>query len=241
MRPILVFLLLSSIYTIILDAAENIWTQDTKALSQKEREAIIKAYQENNQSNFEFADDIAPIKISDIEDNILVVGLSLGYGSTTETLSNTRGSYDVDYGTTNIKLLFGKDFTLWHDEYTQPVRIYLALSYSALTTDVDLTTITLGIKENMRYWPLYKSNNYIIYPSLSYELGSSSLKRAAHDISGSTSEFSGGLSYERDDFEYALNLVYNQTAWKHPIEGIKDESNSLQLHLSLNYRWMYHE
>ena len=73
------------------------------------------------------------------------------------------------------------------------------------------------------------------------EIGSSTLTRADYKISGSTSEFAGGVVYERDDFEYALNLVYNQIAWEHPIEGIKDESQGVQLHLNVNYRWMYDE
>ena len=171
----------------------------------------------------------------------MVVGLSLGYGSTTETVSNTRGTYDLDYTASSFKMIVGKDFTLWHDEYTQPIRIYLAFSYTALSTDVDFTTITFGLKENMRYWPIYETKSYIIYPSLSYEIGSSSLTRGDFDISGLTSEFTGGLTYQRSNVEYALNLAYNQTAWEHPVAGIKDESQGLQVHLNVNYRWMYDE
>jgi len=225
----------------ILNAAENIWTKDTKALSQQERDAVIKAYQDNNQSDFEFTDDIKPPKISDIEDNILVVGLSLGYGSITETVTNTRGAYDVDYSIGSFKMIFGKDFSLWHDEYTEPVRIYLTYSFNTLSTDVDYTSFTVGIKENMRYWPIYKSENYIIYPTLSYEIGSSNLTRKEYDISGVTTELAGGVSYERGNFEYAMDLSYDQIAWNHPIDGIKDESQGLQVHLNLNYRWMHNE
>ena len=237
----LVSLLILSSSEIALYAAENIWTKDTKTLSQQDRDAIIKAYRDNNQSDFEFEDDIEPLKISDIEDNILVVGLSLGYGSVTETVSNTRGSYDVDYTMSTLKLLIGKDFSLWHDEYTEPVRIYLTYRFNTLSTDVDYTTITLGIKENMRFWPLYESKNYIIYPTLSYEIGGSNLTRKDYDISGVTTEFAGGLAYERGNFEYALNLAYNQTAWEHPINGIKDEAQGLHVHMNINYRWMHNE
>ena len=224
-----------------LGAVENVWTQETKGLSPQKRDAIIQAYREGNESTLKFEDDVKPRVISEIEENILVVGASVGYGSTTETVSNTVGAYDVAYTVGSFKLLLGKDFTLWHEEYTQPVRLYLQFTYAALSTDVRVTTFTFGIKENMRYWPLYKNDSFSIYPSLSYEIGSSSLQRASYDISGITSEFAGGLSYQRGDFEYALNLVYNQTAWEHPIEGIKDESQGFQAHLNLNYRWMYDE
>ena len=221
-----------------LSAAENIWTQDTKALSAQKRDAIIKAYRDNNQSSFEFEDDLKPVITSDIEDNILVIGLSLGSGTITETLTNTRGSYDTEYTMSSLKLILGKDFTLWHEEYTEPVRIYLAYEYSFLNTEVDFSTVTLGFKENMRFWPLYKSQNYIIYPSLSYEIGSSTLTRSSYKVSGVTSEFAGGLTYQREAFEYALNLIYHQTAWDHPIDGIKDEAQGIQVHFNLNYRWM---
>ena len=224
-----------------LSATENVWTQETKALSAQKRDAIIKAYRDNNLTDFEFEDDLEPVVISDIEDNILVVGFSLGYGSMSETITNTRGSYDRDYTMSSLKLILGKDFTLWHKEYTEPIRIYLTYEYSLLSTEIDLSTITLGFKENMRYWPLYRTQNYIIYPNLSYEIGSSSLTRSSYEISGVTSEFSGGLTYQRADLEYALNLIYHQTAWEHPIDGIKDEAQGLQLHINLNYRWMNDE
>jgi len=224
-----------------LSAADNVWTQETKGLSPEQRDAIIRAYRDGNETTLEFEDDVIPIVISDIEDNILVVGASVGYGATTETVSNTVGAYDVDYTVSSFKLLLGKDFTLWHEEYTQPVRLYLQFTYAALSTDVSVTTFTFGIKENMRYWSFYQSENFSIYPSLSYEIGSSSLQRAAYEISGMTSEFAGGLTYQRGNFEYALNLVYNQTAWEHPVEGIKDESQGLQMHVNFNYRWMYDE
>ena len=224
-----------------LEAVDNVWTPETKGLTPQQRDAIIKAYREGNETVIEFEDDVTPVVISEIEENILVVGASIGYGSTTETVSNTVGAYDVDYHVSSFKLLLGKDFTLWHEEYTQPVRLYLQFTYSALQTDVAVSTFTFGIKENMRYWPLYEGKDYSIYPSLSYEIGSSSLQRATYDISGITSEVSGGLIYQRENFEYAFNLVYTQTAWEHPIEGIKDESQGFQAHLNLNYRWMYDE
>ena len=234
-------LLLLIFLSLSLGAAENVWTQQTKSLSPQKSDAIIKAYLDENQTTFEFDDDEEPLKVSEIEENILVVGLSLGYGAATETLSNTRGSRDEDYSVGNVKLILGKDFTLWHEEYTQPLRFYLSYAYSALSTEVDFTTVTFGMQENMRFWPLYETKSYIIYPTLSFEIGSSSLKRGEKKISGRTSEFAGGLVYQRGNFEYALNLAYNQTAWEHPVEGIKDESQGLQMHVNVNYRWMYDE
>ena len=121
------------------------------------------------------------------------------------------------------------------------MRIYLTYTYSFLDEGITYSTITAGIKENMRYWPLYKTNNYIIYPTLSYEIGSSSLKRESSSVLGLTSEFKGGLIYERGHVEYGLEVAYNTIAWEHPTDGIKDESAGLQMQLCFNYRWMYNE
>ena len=224
-----------------LHAADNLWSQDTQTVSPAESEKAMKMYTQDHNVTFRFADDPVYKTKSDFESNILVVGASLGYGSSTETVSNTTGSYDFDQTLGVAKILIGKDFTLFHEEYTQPVRIYLTYAYSFLSEGVNYTTITLGIKENMRYWPLYKAKKYIIYPTLSYEIGSSSLERASTKISGLTSEFKGGVVYERADFEYGLEVAYNTIAWNHPIDGIKDESVDLQLYLCINYRWMYND
>jgi len=224
-----------------LFAADNIWSQDTQTLSSQESEQAFKSYTQEHDITLKFADDIVIKEASDIEDNILTVGVSLGYGTSTETVSNTTGSYDLDHTLGVAKVIIGKDFTFFHEEYTQPVRIYLTYAYTLLSEGVDYSTITIGIKENMRYWPLYKTNKYIIYPTLSYEIGNSSLKRASTKISGLTSEFRGGVNYARGHFEYGLEIAYNSIAWDHPIDGIKDESVGLQLHLCLNYRWMHDE
>lgn len=232
-------LLFLSFLTFSLLYGDAVWTQKTTPLSAQQSEKILQNYQENNQTDFEFEDDITPIVISDIEDNILVVGLSLGYGSQTETVSNTRGSYDKAFTLGSIKMILGKDLTLWHEEYTQPVRLYLSLDYTKLSNHIDYLSYTFGIRENMRYWPLYSSHKHTLYPMLSYELGTSRLYRAEQEISGITSELAAGIVYQYGNFEYAFNLAYHQVSWNHPIEGIKDEVQGLQAQIHFNYRWMY--
>ena len=235
------FILIMSLLFLNINAADNVWSEETQSLSKEKSDKIIRAYQDGNQSTFTFEDDPKVKIISDVEANILVVGLSLGFGSSEEEVSNKSGAYTTDYTHSTVKLTLGKDFTFWHEEYTQPTRIYMTYAYTGLSTDVDFTTITVGIKENMRYWPLYETKSYVIFPTVSYELGSSSLTRGSNDISGFTTEVNGGLVYQRGDFEYAVNVAFNQIAWEHPIEGIKDETQSFQFNMGLNYRWMYDE
>ena len=224
-----------------INAADNVWSEETESLSKAKSDKIIRAYQDGNQSISTFEDDPKVKIISDVEANILVVGLSLGFGSSEEEVSNQRGAYTTSYTHSNVKFTLGKDFTFWHEEYTQPTRIYMTYAYTSLSTDVDFTTFTVGIKENMRYWPLYETKTYSIYPTVSYELGSSTLTRGSNDISGFSTEVNGGVVYQRGDFEYAINLAYNQMAWEHPIDGIKDETQSFQFNVGVNYRWMYDE
>ena len=235
----LIFSILLSALTVY--AADNVWSQETEGLSKAKSDKIIRAYKNGDQSAFTFEDDPKVKIISDVEANILVVGLALGFGSSEEEVSNTNGAYTTSYTHSNVKLTLGKDFTFWHEEYTQPTRIYMTYAYTGLSTDVDFATFTVGIKENMRYWPLYETKSYSIYPTVSYELGNSSLTRGSNDISGFTTEVNGGVVYQRGNFEYAINLAYNQIAWEHPIDGIKDETQSFQFNMGLNYRWMYDE
>ena len=234
-------ILIMSLLFLNINAADNVWSEETQSLSKEKSDKIIRAYQDGNQSTFTFEDDPKVKIISDVEANILVVGLSLGFGSSEEEVSNKSGAYTTDYTHSTVKLTLGKDFTFWHEEYTQPTRIYMTYAYTGLSTDVDFTTITVGIKENMRYWPLYETKSYVIFPTVSYELGSSSLTRGSNDISGFTTEVNGGLVYQRGDFEYAVNVAFNQIAWEHPIDGIKDETQSVQFNMGVNYRWMYDE
>jgi opacity protein-like surface antigen len=224
-----------------LQAADNVWSQETKALSPEAAQQILSAYDGNETMAFRFPDDPKVKRVSEIEDNILVVGGTLGFGSSSETVSNTTGSYALEQSVTNLRLLLGKDFTFWHEEYTQPTRIYLTYGYTMLSSDVDFTSVTLGIKESMRYWSFYEGEKFSLYPTLSYELGNASLKRGDESISGFISEVAAGVVYERLGFEYGLEVVSNSISWNHPIDGIEDESLGLQLRLTLMYRWMYDE
>jgi len=234
-------ILIMSLLFLNINAADNVWSEETQSLSKEKSDKIIRAYQDGNQSTSVFEDDPKVKIISDVEENILVVGLSLGFGSSEEEVSNTNGAYTTTYTHSNVKFTLGKDFTFWHEEYTQPTRLYMTYSYTGLSTDVDFTTVTVGIKENMRYWPLYETKHYTIFPTLSYEIGNSSLTRGSHDISGLTTEVNGGVVYQRGNFEYIVKLAYNQISWEHPIDGIKDETQSFQFNMGLNYRWMYDE
>jgi len=237
MKLLLAFMSLALVLE--LYAADNIWSQDTKAVSEQEEQAAMRAYGKDRNISITFDDDPVVKDVSDIEDNLLVVGLLLGYGSSSETVSNTTGSYSIDHSLSNFRVIIGKDFTFWHEEYTEPTRIYLALSYTALSTGVNYNSWGIGIKESMRYWSLYDTKNYTIYPTLFYEVGDSSLTRGDQSISGLTSEFGASIVYERSYFEYEFAVAYNSISWDHPVDGIKDESTGFKAYLGVNYRWMY--
>lgn len=238
MKKILLLLTLS---TLLFSEESYIWTQDTKAMSQEKSEKIIKAFKNNTLSELTFEDDpIRDKKSLAFKENIFALGLSAGSSSYDEEISNTTGSQTSNYSVTNFKFTLAKDYTLWHKEYTQPTRIYFTYALNSLENDVDFSTWTLGLRENMYYWPLYSTPTYTLYPTASLEIGSSRLKRNSNTMSGFTTELEVGLSYSRyDNFEYALNLNMTSVAWKHPLDGVADEMQGIGVNFGVTYKFMY--
>ena len=234
-------IILLLILALTLQASDNSWSEDTPALSPSKTQTIVDAYEANNTTNITFKDDVKRPYIPTYEDNILVLGLSLGFGMTQERVYNTAGEYTLDYTHSTGKLVLAKDFTLWHKDYTQPSRFFVSYGYTYLSSKVGYQTFLLGYEERMRYWSLYRTKKASLYPTLSVALGRSTLSRHEYLIQGSTSELSTGLSYERHNFEYFFTLNYNQVSWEHPIEGIGDESDNYSLNVGFNYRFMYGE
>jgi len=231
--------LLLLLLLLTLQAAENSWTTETPSLPASKTQTIIEAYEANNTQNITFKDDPKKIYITTSEDNILVLGTSFSFGLTQERVYNTRGEYTTDYSLFSGKVTLGKDFTLWHQDYTQPSRFLVSYSYNYLNSETGYQEVLFGYEERMRYWPLYKTSKATLYPTLSYALGRAQLSRKKYHIQGQTSEITTGLSYERHNFEYLVTLVYHQASWEHPIEGIGDESSSYNLNFGANYRFMY--
>ncbi|MEA1893296.1 MAG: hypothetical protein U9N33_11385, partial [Campylobacterota bacterium] len=147
-----------------LFALDNVWTKDTQGLSKKKSDEIIKSYEAGDNSKLDFADDPkSKTPYYGFKENIFVIGVSVGGASYSEDLSNITGSKTSSYSSYNAKLTIGKDFTLWHENYTQPTRIYLTYVFTKLDNDLDFTTWTVGIRENMEYWSLYETDSYKIY------------------------------------------------------------------------------
>ena len=224
-----------------LAASDNTWTQDTQGLSKENSNKVIEAYTKGKELplNLSFKDDKIDKEPLGIEENILVIGASFNYSSTTETLENTKGTKEESYSTSSLRFLLGKDFTFWHEQYTQPARFYLVYALNYLSSDVSTSSITFGLRENMFFWPLYSSPKSILFPTLSFEMGSSTLKRGSLSIGGLTSEASAGLTYQRGNFEYFANLNYTSITWDYPLDGIVDNSSSIGLNIGLTYKFMY--
>ena len=234
-------LLLLPLSTLLFSSSDYIWSKETKAMSQDKSDKIIQAFKSGDSSDLNFEDDSSRKKnILDFKENIFVLGLSLGAKSYSEEISNRNGSQTDSYSSYNLKFTLAKDFTLWHEEYTQPSRISFSYALTNINSDVDFTTWTLGLQENMYYWPLYKTSTYSIYPTASFELGSSKLDRAKSSMSGFTTQLAVGLTYIRDDnFEYFVNLSSDSIRWKHPLDGIEDEMIGFGVGFGVNYKIMY--
>ncbi len=229
-------------FSLLLSAnAEYIWSQDTKTMSQEKSDTIIQAFKNGDPSDLIFKDDPKRQKmISEFEENLMVFGLSLGSSSYTEEISNTQGSYSNNYSSYDLTFTLAKDFTLWHEEYTQPSRIYFSYALTKANEELDFSTWTLGLRENMFYWPLYKTSTYSIYPTASFEVGSSSIQRGSSSMQSLTTALQAGLTYTRyGNFEYFLNLSGDSIKWKHPIDGIADEMIGLGVKFGINYKLMY--
>ena len=226
-----------------IEANEAVWTQNTKSMPKAKSEKIIQEYMKNSTLpvEIEFEDDAPASKTLGIYDNIFVIGATLGYLPTTETLSNTNGSKDESYAISRFQLSVGKDFTLWHEKYVEASRLFLNISYNILSTDLSSSSITFGLQENMSYWPLYTSGDALLFPLLSYELGSSTINRSNLSITGFTTELSAGLMYQDTNLEYSVKAVSSSVSWTYPVEGIADDTNSLGLVFGVTYKFMYED
>lgn len=226
---------------VLLNASEYIWSKETPSLSKSKSEQIFQSYENGNDLNITFEDD--PKKNDTIHDyslNALVLGFSVGGISYTETLSNSIGSSSESYTSYNAAFLIGKDFTLWHDDYSQPSRLYFKYGFSKINEELDFTTWSIGLRENMYYWSIYETDKSKIYPNASFELGSSKIKRNSESQAGFTLITELGLTYMRNkNFEYFFNLSYNSVTWKHPIDGITDQMNGIGANFGLNYKIMH--
>ena len=234
-------LLLCALSTLLFSNPDYIWSKDTQAMSQDKSDKILQSYKDGDADNLTFKDD--PKRKNDTVDfkeNIFVLGLSLGADSYSQEVSNAQGSYFGTHSATNVKFTIAKDYTLWHEEYTQPSRLYFAFALTQVDTNVDYRTWTIGLRENMYYWPLYKSSTYSIYPNASFEIGSSNINRGNSSMSGFTSQVEFGLTYSRNsNFEYFLDARASSITWKHEIDGVADEMSGVGISFGLNYKLMY--
>ena len=239
MRKILIVLYLLG-YT-VLSASNPIWSKDTQPLSETKKEKIVEAFKNSDNLRIDFTDDLIPKRILyDFKENIFVIGLAVGGQEYSETLSNRSGSKTLSLSANTLEISLAKDFTLWHEDYTQPTRLYILYSITQLDSDIAFSTTSFGLRENMYYWSLYKTDSYNIYPTISIELGQSSLKREEYSISGYTAMADIGITYIRDaNFEYFLNFDYSSINWKHPIDGVDDKMGGFGLSFGLNYKLMY--
>ena len=244
MRKIVLLLLISFVS---LHAIQNIWSENTNGMSEKKGEQVINAYLlETNIDNIIFEDDakIKKRKLS-INENIFIFGLSIGANSAQDTIQNTKGSKSLSNTAYEAKLTIGKDFTFLHERFTQPTRLYFSLNYSALGKEVDVIGWSLGIRENMSYWDFYTTPTYTIYPSLSFEFGSSTMTRDDISIDGFTMEVDLGVTYQRgNNLEYFINFKASNNDWKYAsagetFEGIDYETFSVGLLVGLNYKFNY--
>jgi len=221
-------------------ANENSWSKDTPTLSDTKSKKIIQAYIDGNTTNIHFEDDTKNHITYNYRENILMFGFELARDFNSEKVYNLSGNKTEKFSSTNFKLLLGKDFTFWHDEYTQPSRLYASYSYNIINKDVTYTTSLFGLRENMFYWSIYKKNKLNLYPTFNLELGSSKITRSSFISSGFTLGTGTGLTLNmNDNFEYFININYKKTDWEHPIDGVADEMTSYCLSIGLNYKLMY--
>jgi len=233
---ILIFILFTNSF-----ANDNIWTKDTASMSESKSTKIINSYIENNNTNLTFIDSQEDEVITyPFRENILTIGLDLGYDYNSEKIYNTIGEKTDTFSSYSFKITFAKDFTLWHEEYTQPSRIYASYNIAYLDEDVSYSTFSIGLRENMFYWSIYQDSKLNIYPSVNFELGSSSISRETYTSSGFTSVIGAGITLVNDDnFEYFINFNSKSIDWDHPVDGIADEMSVYSISFGLNYKLMY--
>jgi hypothetical protein len=221
-------------------SSENIWSQQTQTLDNAQTKDILKDFDKDKFELFNFKDeDEIELQDSYYDSNFMVFGIQATGLAYSEKLSNEKGSKTVDTNGYNIQLSIGKDFTLWHKDFTQPSRIYFKYSYSLLDSDIEMTSWGFGLKENMSYYSFYTTQNSKIYPTFSIEIAKAYIDRDNQTIHGLKSVGTLGVTYAyKKHMEYFLDLVCDYNDWKHPVDGISDQIIGYGLSLGINYKIM---
>ena len=219
--------------------ADTTWSDQTQPLDAKKVDEILN--QDQNSSFWKLN-----LINSDQKDrylfksNLLVLSMQIGMSKGDETVSNKNGSRSANLDLKEVKLVLGKDFTLWHDEFHQYSRLFIAYSYTASQDNISYTTISLGLLERMRYYTFYKTKNWDFYPKISAEAGTSKLERDSYNIDGFTMEAGAGIVAQyRHNYECSLDMAYKTTRWQYPIDGIEDKFNGFYIGIGFSYRIMY--
>jgi len=234
-----IILSLLSISSLIF-SYDNIWSQTTPTMDRNDRYEALREFNQNEFKPFEFKDDKKELTVYGFQENMFVVGLEVAGIPYSEKLSNKTGTKNVNLDSYHIQFTLGKDFTLWHKEYTQLSRLYLTYTYTILDSNVKMNSWSFGLRENMKYYSFYETKISSVYPTFSIEIGKSFIHRDTQTIHGLKSAASIGLTYSyKDNFEYFVNLLTNYTNWKHPVDGISDQMNGFGLGIGINYKIMY--
>ena len=235
------FLSISILFCLNAFSQEIRWSKETTPLSENKAQQILEAYKNKKEIDIKLEDDFSQKEETyTFKENIFLFGLEVGVNSNSEKIYNKVSEKTSEYSSKRLKLLFAKDFTLWHEEYTQPSRLYGSFSYSFLDSNVKYTTFSMGLKENMFYWSIYKRDNFNLYPTFYLELGSSSITRETFTSSGFTKEGGIGIALSHGhNFEYYIDISSKSINWDHPIDGIADEMSSYGVSIGINYKIMY--
>jgi len=222
-------------------ADQAVWSKDTNtSISDTQVQEILKPYKQKEFTNMSFVDDIKKVyKDTGYQRNMLILGLSLGTSGSTETISTDRDSTDYTYSGSNYKLVIGKDFSFWHEEYSQPFRVQFEYELTKLSSGVDFTSYSLAFKENFTYLPLYQTPDSNLFPFAALRLGTSRIEPVSTTYSGFTLGFDLGLTYQVREIEYSLSYEYTQHDFDYPVDGVRDLLQQNKFYLSFVYKFMY--
>jgi hypothetical protein len=218
--------------------ADAIWSDDTNPATQKDLDNAIKQYDKGWLKDINVFDKSSSTQLP-YKNNLMVVGIKLGGTSFEETLKNQSGSKTHSFSTYDAKLMIGKDFELWHKQFHQYSRLYIAYNYSK-TDDVKFQGYGFGIVEKMKYWTFYNYKGFDFYPSISFELGTLDMDNYIDDVRGYYFDYGISLSSQyKYNYEFSLDLNYKNITWNYPVDGIDDEFAGVYVGFSFTYRIMY--
>ena len=219
--------------------ADATWSDQTTPLDDSQVNKVLNQAESKSFWDINLVDDKQENKYL-VKSNLVVFSVNAGLSMLDETLSNKNGSKKTNLDIQELKFVLGKDFTLWHDEFHQYSRLFLAYTYSTTKDNVSYTTFSLGIQERMKYYTFYKIKNWNFYPKISIEAGTSTLKRSNYNIDGFTIE--GGASIVAQyhyNYELSFDTTYKRTRWQYPVDGIDDSFEGFYVGLGFSYRIMY--